>query len=90
MHSCCGKKRAAAGSAVPNRATTDQSRNTPAGSATSSSVAYFQYVGGRMLTVLGEASGQMYHFVGHGALVAVDPRDRRALAVIPGLKEMSA
>jgi hypothetical protein len=43
-----------------------------------------------MLTVLGEASGQMYHFMGHGALVAVDPRDRRALAGIPGLKEISA
>jgi len=40
------------------------------------------------MTVLGPVSGRRYRFVGHGARLAVDPRDRLSLAAVPGLREV--
>jgi hypothetical protein len=48
----------------------------------------FEYLGGATMTVLGPVSGRRYRFVGHGARLAVDPRDRLSLAAVPGLREV--
>jgi hypothetical protein len=52
-------------------------------------VTHFQYVGARTLFVLGGTTGRRYHFVGHGAILAVDPGDRTTLMRIPWLKEVA-
>lgn len=49
---------------------------------------YFEYVGRTGLTVVGPATGRRYRFDAPGARVAVDPRDRPALAKIPNLREV--
>jgi len=46
------------------------------------------YVGARSLTVIGQATGYQYRFIGYRARVAVDPRDRMSLAAVPGLREV--
>jgi hypothetical protein len=46
----------------------------------------FEYVGRTALTVIGPASGLRYRFGSPGARLAVDPRDRAALAAVPQLK----
>ncbi|MDX1546155.1 MAG: hypothetical protein R3247_04170, partial [Rhodothermales bacterium] len=56
--------------------------------APSSEYAYFQYLGHTGLTVRGPRSGWTYRFDGPGAIVAVDPRDRRALAAIARLRQV--
>jgi len=48
----------------------------------------FEYLGATGLTVVGPVSGRQYRFAAPGARVAIDPRDRRALARIPGLREI--
>jgi hypothetical protein len=45
----------------------------------------YEYVGHTPLTVVGPASGQRYRFT-PGTILAVDPRDRTALAAIPLLR----
>ncbi|MGI9508720.1 MAG: hypothetical protein ACR2QJ_05150 [Geminicoccaceae bacterium] len=50
--------------------------------------AYFQYLGDRGLTVIGPISGKQYRFGYPGAVMAVDPRDRRSLIGIDHLKQM--
>jgi hypothetical protein len=49
-------------------------------------VVYFQYAGQTGLTVIGRETGRRYRFNSPGAVVAVDFRDRRALAAIPSLR----
>lgn len=46
----------------------------------------FEYIGRTALTVFGPISGAPYRFNGPGSRLAVDPRDRPALAVIPVLR----
>lgn len=48
----------------------------------------FEYVGGTALSAVGPASGRRYRFERPGARIVVDPRDRPALARIPGLREV--
>ena len=84
---CCGQRRAA------HRRTASPQQSTAPGSITartapSSEYAYFQYLGHTGLTVRGPRSGQTYRFDGPGAVVAVDPRDRRALAAIARLRQV--
>ena len=79
--SCCGKKRSEASSS------TAPSQNI--------AVAFmrgreFQYLGGGVLTVTGGGTGLSYRFVGHGARINVDVRDRASLALVPQLREVSA
>jgi hypothetical protein len=52
------------------------------------SPAYFQYFGKLGLTVIGPRTGKRYRFDNPGAVVAVDPRDRRALRAVPTLREV--
>ena len=48
----------------------------------------FEYTGRTGLTVHGGATGQRYRFSAPGARVAVDPRDRPSLAMIPVLRRV--
>ena len=50
---------------------------------------YFQYTGATSLRVDGPISGRRYLFAGPGARLEVDPRDRRSLAAVPKLVEVS-
>jgi len=50
----------------------------------------FEYRGGRVLTVIGQGTGFQYRFVGFGARVFVDARDRASLAAVPHLREVRA
>ena len=80
--SCCGKSRVGASRAIPSTA----SGATPAGPAMREIV--FEYRGGRVLTVVGPSTGYEYRFVGFGARVFVDARDRASLALVPQLREI--
>jgi hypothetical protein len=52
-------------------------------------VVYFEYLGHTGLTVQGPSTGKRYRFDGHGAKVAVDIRDKRSLAGVPRLRQVS-
>jgi hypothetical protein len=86
---CCGNKRAQA------RQTT-QTRQVPKPAKTTSwqrrperdSPAYFQYLGKRGLTVMGPKTRKVYRFDSPGAVVAVDPKDWRALSAVSALKQV--
>jgi len=54
------------------------------------SVAYFEYAGKTALTVVGPVSGTRYRFVTPGSRVAVDLRDRKQVAAVPGLVEVGS
>jgi len=48
--------------------------------------ATFEYVGHGALSVIGGATGRRYEFVGGGAQVRVDPRDRASLMQVSRLR----
>jgi hypothetical protein len=48
----------------------------------------FEYIGDRMLTVVGQGTGFTYRFAGRGARYTVDGRDRASLARVPLLREV--
>ena len=52
-------------------------------------VVYFEYVGETGLTAVGAGSGKRYRFEGQGAIVAVDPMDRRSLGTVPRLRQVA-
>jgi hypothetical protein len=82
--SCCGRNRAIAAAQV---ASADRAaRRTFLAPATQG--VSFEYVGPRALTVIGQGTGYQYRFIGYGARVAVDPRDRMSLAAVPSLREV--
>jgi hypothetical protein len=58
-------------------------RRTPQGG-----VVEFEYLGDRTLIVMGQGTRQQYRFVGRGARLLADPRDRVSLSMVPGLREM--
>ncbi len=74
--SCCGGNRNPR--IVPPRATT-----TRAATAT-----VFRYEGARELTVFGRVTGRRYWFARPGAELAVDPRDRASMRLVPNLREV--
>ena len=82
------KKKAMTLAVTSNQAATEERRYWPAESTNRSRVAYFEYFGGSTRIVTG-VSGLTYYFVGQRSLVAVDARDRRALARIPGLRKVT-
>jgi hypothetical protein len=85
--SCCGKKRTAY-PAPATRRPGPESNGALASTAAPPVNFEFEYLGGTTMTVLGPVSGRHYRFVGHGARLAVDPRDRLSLAAVPGLREV--
>lgn len=50
---------------------------------------HFQYLGQTGLTVLGPSTRKRYRFASPGAVVAVDPKDKRALDAVPTLRQVS-
>jgi hypothetical protein len=52
-------------------------------------VVYFEYVGPTGLTAVGAGSGARYRFDRQGAIVAVDPMDRRSLLAVPHLRQVA-
>jgi len=48
----------------------------------------FEYLGDRTLVVMGQGSRQQYRFVGRGARVLADGRDRVSLSMVTGLREL--
>jgi hypothetical protein len=88
---CCGRQRQAwnerpASPAPPTRPV--GSVPAPGHARTLRDVAQFEYVGDTALTVMGPVSGTRYRFAQRGAVVAVDLRDRRAVAAVPHLREV--
>jgi len=82
---CCGQKRVAQ---LPANA---PASNQPAMSPVARvNTAMFEYLGSRVLTVVGQGTGRQYRFVGNGAKLTVDGRDRPSLAVVPGLRPLPA
>ena len=82
---CCGQQR----QQVHREASIDRAAGTKSKSAPITLPdAYFQYQGERGLTVIGPVSGKRYRFGYAGAVMAVDPRDRRSLTAIHHLKQV--
>ena len=87
--SCCGKKRANLPGSVPNLQSANSARRTSSFPAVANeSTLSFEYVGGSAMTVVGPITGARYRFIGYGARVNVDPRDRLSLIAVPNLREV--
>jgi hypothetical protein len=84
--SCCGNNRANLSSPPPAHAPAARLL----GASATTAPAEFEYRGGSVLTVIGQATGTRYRFVGHGARLRVDPRDRSSLAALPHLRDVTA
>ena len=82
--SCCGKSRMTHPTGNPGRRSVPDQHRPPA----FAPPAHFKYVGRTQLIVTGSVSGKQYHFVRHGVVVAVDPRDRRSLETVPLLRRV--
>lgn len=52
--------------------------------------AWFRYTGATGVTVVGAVTGTVYRFAHTGALVSVDARDRRSVAMVPVLQQVPA
>jgi len=50
---------------------------------------YFQYIGAKGLTVIGPMSRRRYRFESTGVVLAIDPMDKRALASVSVLRQVS-
>lgn len=48
----------------------------------------FEYLGRSAITAIGPVTGRRYNFTAPGARVAVDLRDRGALASVPSLRQL--
>ncbi len=89
--SCCGKTRQQmmGGSVHAGRANAPPAMVPTAMPARQSRV-FFQYVGRTRLTVIGPVTGRAYRFDRPGASLDVDLRDRRSLAVVPNLRQVTS
>ncbi len=91
--SCCGAKRSEAAAARTPAPVWRTDRPLAVGGAAvvvgTASGPEFEYLGGDVLTVLGQGSGRIYRFVGHGARLRIDARDQRSLATVPRLRELT-
>jgi len=86
---CCGRKRTSLSLAATHPTVGAASHPRPyVPLHAASHGTYFEYQGGSVLTVIGQATGLQYRFVGYGARISVDPRDRPSLAAVPSLREV--
>jgi hypothetical protein len=87
--SCCGQQRQrfSVGTASADQTRRRQADAKPMGPRPSA-YAYFQYTGSTGLTVRAPNTRSSYRFQGAGAIVAVDPKDRRALAAVRHLRQV--
>ncbi len=81
---CCGQRRSQAAFAAQADVRHSSVQPRPA----RHSVAYFQYLGGTAMTVVGPATGTRYRFDSPGAVLPVDLRDRVAVAAVPKLRQV--
>ena len=88
---CCGRNRRAL---TPTNRTGRSSFATGAGrdsspaSPADMSAIEFEYLADKTLVVMGQGSRLQYRFVGRGARLKVDARDRVSLSMVPGLREV--
>jgi hypothetical protein len=86
---CCGKKRTRARRKNETQQAARPEENTSSNSRLQSdSLAYFQYLGKTGLTVTGPRTRKRYRFDHPGAVVAIDLRDRRAMATVSILRQV--
>jgi hypothetical protein len=87
---CCGNQRAAARAALLAAAPRPAGGAAPAVPAVPSRTAstVFEYTGEGPVEIRGAASGRSYRFAGTGHRIAIDPRDRPALAGVAGLRRV--
>ena len=86
---CCGDRRAQASLATQVDRAPEPTESTPSQrSLEHDSQPHFQYLGKTGLTVVGPRTQKRYRFSSPGAIVAVDPRDRRALAAVSILRQV--
>ena len=88
--SCCGKKRKQIRTTSQDRQTREPARTpTKQPRVNRKPAVYFEYVGNTRLRVIGPATGTHYRFEYPGAQVLVNPRDRRSLAAVPHLRQLT-
>lgn len=88
--SCCGKKRNNQAVSLTYGLRKTERRIAAGGFTAGENRIQFEYRGGSVLTVTGQGTGQQYRFVGHGARMFVDLRDRDSMIRIPQLSEISS
>ena len=76
---CCGDKRAQLNLARQELEPENQAEPV-----------FFQYTGRTGLTVIGRETRSRYRFGGPGAVVAIDSKDRYALAFVPNLRQVKS
>ena len=67
--------------AKPNRVATERAERQ--------FVIVLEYIGDTSLTAIGLMTGRRYHFVGPGARIVIDPRDRPSLVSVPRLRQVN-
>jgi hypothetical protein len=87
---CCGKKRARArGKTQTRRAPERTERTVPQPRPEPDSPPHFQYIGKTGLTLMGPRTRKRYRFDHPGAIVAIDPKDERALQAVSVLRQVA-
>ena len=84
--SCCGGNRTRA--VMPASVSTSSSRPPQPVYTPPATLAIFRYEGEGTLTVIGPATGRKYWFERNGAELAVDMRDRAAVAKVPRVRQV--
>jgi hypothetical protein len=88
---CCGNHRQQPHTTEPARhGTHAASSDMLRGPRRRQTVVYFEYIGPTGLTAIGGRSGARYRFDRNGAVVAVDPSDRRSLLAVPHLRQVTS
>lgn len=83
---CCGNNRGQLGG---NWSSTRPSAPKPPGpNRIGSSMVYFRYTGRTGLLVKGGRTGKRYRFDHPGAVLPVEPGDRRSLLTVPQLRQV--
>lgn len=85
---CCSKKRAQARQMSQSDAVSKNEGTTLPPQLKNSASLLFQYVGQTGVTVMGPRSGKRYRFDHPGAVITVDPRDRRAMTAVSILRQI--
>ncbi len=85
---CCGKKRAQARKTIQTQQVSKPEKKSIPQTRPQSEQPYFQYLGKTGLTVMGPRTRKSYRFDHSGAVVAVDPKDQRAMAAVSVLRQV--
>lgn len=86
---CCGKKRAQARQTKQTeKVSRPEGKSVAHPGLPSTSLPLFQYLGETGLTVMGPRTRKLYRFDHPGAVVAVDLRDKQALAAVSVLRRV--